>query len=147
MSITVGSILERKGSDAFTVTPQALVADAVRVLGDHDIGVVVVSRTGDDVAGIVSERDIVRRLAVDGPSCLQQAVAEIMTTPVTTCRRDQTTAELMTVMTTERIRHVPVVEDDRMVGLVSIRDAVESYVRELEVTTGALEDYVSGSSY
>lgn len=143
----VGLTLDRKGVEVFTVSPDALVADAVRILGDHDIGSVIVTRTGIDVAGIVSERDIIRRLAVEGAAGLERPVTDVMTTPVTTCSRDHTTRDLMALMTTHRIRHVPVVEGGRMVGLVSARDVIAAYVEALEVATETLAGYVTGTAY
>jgi CBS domain-containing protein len=106
---------------------------------------VVVTGNGEDVVGIVSERDIVRRLADGGTAVVERTVAEIMSSPVTTCSPDQTADELMSMMTEARIRHLPVVEDGRMVGVVSIGDVVKSYVDELEVRTEALTEYGSGT--
>lgn len=147
MSVHVGSILDRKGHDVFTLDPGATVLDAVCQLREHNIGALVISRTGLDIVGIVSERDVVRRLADDGSDCLGRTVSEIMTRPVTTCERDATADDLMSLMTAGRIRHVPVVQDGNMIGLVSIRDVVKSYTDELEVKTEALADYVTGSAY
>lgn len=147
MSVPVRSILERKGSEVVTVRPDDRVDEAVKLLRRANVGAVVVSESGEDVAGIVSERDIVRRLADGGTSVLERSVADIMSSPVTTCGPDQTADELMSMMTEGRIRHLPVVDDGRMVGLVSIGDVVKSYVDELEVRNEALTDYVSGTRY
>ncbi|MBW3663877.1 MAG: CBS domain-containing protein [Actinobacteria bacterium] len=147
MSVPVRSILERKGSEVVTVKPDDRVDEAVKVLRRANVGAVVVSDSGEDVAGIVSERDIVRRLADGGTAILERSVTDIMSSPVTTCGPDQTADELMSMMTEGRIRHLPVVEDGRMVGLVSIGDVVKSYVDELEVRNEALTDYVSGTRY
>ncbi len=147
MSVPIGCLLDRKGRDVFTVHPDASVLDAARHLRRHNVGALVVSRNGADVAGIISERDIVRRLASDGSSCLDRPVAEVMTTTVTTCSPLQTADDLLSLMTTARIRHVPVVEDARMIGLVSIGDVVRSYMDDLELKAEALTAYVTGSAY
>lgn len=147
MSVQVRAILDRKGREVFTLPPDATVVEAARQLRTHNVGALVVSRTGSDVVGIISERDIVRRLAVGDEDSLERTVADIMTPTVTTCTGDQTADELMAVMTASRIRHVPVVEDDRLVGLISIGDVVKSYTDELEMKAEALEGYVTGSGY
>lgn len=147
MSVQVRSILTRKGNEVFTVQPDASVNDAVGQLRQQNVGVLVVSSSGRDIAGIVSERDIVRRLATDGPGCLDRRVSEIMTTDVTTCGVDDTADQLMGVMTASRIRHLPVVDDAGLIGLISIGDVVKSYVEELEVEKEALAGYITGSAY
>lgn len=147
MGVCVRTILDRKGTDVFLLEPDATVLDAIRFLRKHNVGALVVSRLGTDVAGILSERDIVRRLARDGLACLEGSVRDIMTTDITTCRPDQTTEELMAIMTASRIRHVPVIDGGMLTGLVSIGDIVKSYVDELEVRADMLADYVTGSAY
>lgn len=147
MTVRVGIILDRKGGDVVTIGPDATIADASQKLREHNIGALVVSNDGRDVAGILSERDIVRRMAEEGAGCLDRSVGEVMTTQVTTCGRDRTADELMALMTNSRIRHVPVVEDDEMVGIISIGDVVKSRMDELETKAQALEEYVTGSGY
>lgn len=147
MSVPICSILDRKGHDVYTVPPEAGIADALRLLREHDIGALVVSASGTDIAGIVSERDIVRHLADEGPGCFDRTVSELMTERVTTCDRADTADHLMSIMTERRIRHVPVLDDGRMIGIVSIRDIVKSHTDELELTTAALTNYVTGSAY
>lgn len=147
MSIHIGAILDNKGHKVFTLRPNASVQEALRELKAHGVGALVVSDTGQDIAGILSERDIVRILAETGADALETPIAEIMTTTVTTCSREDTSDHVMSMMTEGRMRHVPVVEDGIMVGVVSIGDVVKAYTDELEVTKSALEDYVTGSSY
>jgi len=147
VSVHVRSILARKGGEVFTVSPDATVSDAIRTLREKNVGALVVSPTGTDIVGIVSERDIVRRMATDGAASLTRQVSEIMTPDVTTCRADDSADGLMGVMTAARIRHVPVVDGDELVGLISIGDVVKSYVDELEVEKEALAGYVTGSAY
>ncbi len=148
MTIPIAAILDRKGRDVLTVRPDATVADAADVLGEHGIGALVVSADGDRVEGIISERDIVRRIAADGPAILEARVDEVMTADVTTCAPTATADQLMSAMTEGRMRHVPVVDDrGRMVGIVSIGDVVKSHIDELEVQAESLQEYVTGSGY
>jgi CBS domain-containing protein len=139
----VAKILARKGADVFTIEPDATVAVAVAVLGERHVGALIVSSDGTTVAGIVSERDVVRRLAELDPAVLDQPVSAVMTAEVVTCTPAATTEELMGVVTERRIRHVPVLEDDRLTGLVSIGDVVAARVRELEEEAQLLHDYIS----
>lgn len=147
MTVRVGIILDRKGGEVVTIDPGASIADATHRLREHNIGALVVSSDGRGVEGILSERDVVRRMAQEGADCLHLAVGDVMTTEVTTCGRDRTADELMALMTKSRIRHVPVVEDDELVGIISIGDVVKSRMDELETKAQALEDYVTGSGY
>jgi CBS domain-containing protein len=139
----VAAILARKGADVFTIEPDATVSTAVEQLGERRVGALIVSSDGTTVAGIVSERDIVRRLAELGPDVLDRPVSSVMTAEVVTCAPAATTEELMAVVTERRIRHVPVVEKDRLTGLVSIGDIVAARVRELEEEAQLLHDYIS----
>jgi CBS domain-containing protein len=139
----VAKILARKGADVFTIEPDATVAVAVAVLGERRVGALIVSSDGTTVAGIVSERDVVRRLAELGPAVLDQPVSAVMTAEVVTCTPAATTEELMGIVTERRIRHVPVLEDDRLTGLVSIGDVVAARLRELEEEAQLLHDYIS----
>lgn len=147
MTVRVGAILDRKGDEVFTIAPDASIAEASRTLRERNIGALVVSSDGRDVGGILSERDIVRQMADEGADGLQRSVSEVMTTDVTTCSRERTADELMALMTNSRIRHVPVVEEGRMVGIISIGDVVKSRMDELETKAQALEEYVTGSGY
>jgi CBS domain-containing protein len=135
-------ILATKGSEVISVPTTASVADAVQVLREHRIGAVVVTDDGVAPVGILSERDVVRLLADTGPSALTRPVTTAMTTKVQTCGPEVTLDDLMVLMTTHRIRHLPVVRDGAMVGLVSIGDVVKHRVGELAQETQALHDYV-----
>jgi CBS domain-containing protein len=145
MATKVSLLVGRKGADVTTIVPGALLADAVQLLTEEAIGAVVVSDDGTTVEGILSERDIVRRLAGEGPAALEHRVADVMTRDVLTCGWETTTAELMTLMTERRIRHVPVVEDGQLVAIVSIGDVVKSRLDELADEADQLQAYVSGS--
>jgi CBS domain-containing protein len=114
------------------------------MLAQHNIGALVVSHDGSSVDGIVSERDVVRRLGQD-ESVLDAQVSSIMSADVATCDGHQSTDDLMALMTARRFRHVPVVEDDRLVGIVSIGDVVKSRMADLEFERDQLDSYVHGS--
>lgn len=146
MSVRVSVILGRKGSDVVTIGRDATLIDALRVLAEHGIGALVVSADGEHVDGIVSERDVVRRLAIDGGDALTATVAEVMTADVHTCTREATADDVMQTMTTYRMRHLPVVEDGRLIGLVSIGDVVKSRIDELTTQAESMQDYISGAA-
>lgn len=146
MSVSVAVILDRKGSGVVTIPGDATLLTAADVLSQHNIGALVVSPDGDAVEGIVSERDVVRVLAGRESAALDRPVTEVMSTSVATCSLDTTVDELMALMTQRRIRHVPVVDDDMLVGIVSIGDVVKLRLDELEMQTEALERYVTGSA-
>jgi len=113
----------------------------VALLAEHNVGALVVSVDGTSVDGIVSERDVVRRLAAD-ESLLEETVADIMTEAVHRCTPDQPVTDLMVLMTDHRIRHVPVVEDGRLTGIISIGDVVKSRIGELEFERDQLDRYL-----
>ncbi len=126
-----------------TITPGASVRELIATLAERNIGAVVVSDDGEQVVGIVSERDVVRRLA-DGDAVLDAGIDSIMTTDVRVCEPGDSLDDLMRLMTVHRVRHVPVVRDARLVGLVSIGDAVKSRIGELEFERDQLNNYVAG---
>jgi len=138
----IRDILATKGSAVVVVEPGASVRDLVALLREHNLGAAVVSDDGMTVAGIVSERDVVRRLA-DGPDVLAAVVADIMTSDVHTCRPEETVESLAATMTEKRIRHLPVVEDGQLCGIVSIGDVVKSHIRDLEFERDQLEGYLT----
>ena len=130
--------------DVVTVRPDATVRDLLGLLAEHNIGALVVSDDGATVDGIVSERDVVRRLHAD-ESLLEAPVSSIMSSPVHTCGTDATVNELMEVMTERRFRHVPVVVDGRLLGIMSIGDVVKSRMSELQFERDQLDSYVHSS--
>ncbi|HEY6739805.1 MAG TPA: CBS domain-containing protein [Actinopolymorphaceae bacterium] len=140
----ISEILRTKGAHVVTIEPGATVGDLVDLLADNNIGAVVVSRGGSSVDGIVSERDIVRRLH-DGPGVLDATVESIMTRSVHTASPDETVDRLMRLMTEQRIRHVPVLVQGRLAGLVSIGDVVKTRINELEFEREQLEHYIAGT--
>jgi CBS domain-containing protein len=147
MSVPVSVILATKGHDVATVSPEATLDDVVRGLSEHGVGALVVTDADGAVAGMISERDIVRVLASEGAGALERPVADVMVRPVTTCRPTTTATELETTMTEGRMRHLPVVDDGRLVGIVSIGDVVKSRIDELATQAESLERYVTGTPY
>jgi CBS domain-containing protein len=142
--VLLDHILQRKGSEVVTIAADATVSQAVASLRDHNIGAIVVTTEPEQgIAGIISERDVVRALAVDGSRTLNRPVRDLMTTEVTTCGLRATVDEVMTLMTNRRIRHVPVVDEGSLAGMVSIGDVVKSRIGELEDETQTLHDYLS----
>jgi CBS domain-containing protein len=139
--MTVRSILESKGTDIVAVQPGAKVSAVVRLLAEKRIGALLVMTDGR-IDGIVSERDIVRVLAENGVDVLDQPVRSIMSAKVVTCRRADTVAAIMETMTNHKFRHLPVVEEGRVVGLISIGDVVKKRVMEYEKEQEALREYI-----
>lgn len=138
----VKTILANKGSNVVTIEPTATLADASKLLAKHGIGAVVVTGAGQRIVGIVSERDIVRALAEHGDKALSLPLTEFMTRKVVTCTCAETIAGLMERMTGGKFRHIPVVEDGRMVGIISIGDVVKMRVLEMEQEHNAMRDYI-----
>jgi len=141
--LRIKDVLRHKGSAVVTVGPDATVHDLLAALSEHAVGALVVSTDGQQVDGIVSERDVVRRLHDDGADLLNQTVASIMTSDVHTCGPEDLIDDLMRAMTERRIRHIPVVVDGRLAGIVSIGDIVKFRMDELETERRQLQDYIS----
>ncbi len=140
----IREILQTKGSAVITITPDASVRDLVVLLKEHNLGAIVVSTDGAALDGIVSERDIVRALAVDA-AVLSASVSDVMTAGVRTCQLNDSVESLMSTMTDHRIRHLPVVDDDgNLSGIISIGDVVKSTITQLEFERDQLQGYVSG---
>ncbi|MFI5783469.1 CBS domain-containing protein [Nocardia sp. NPDC051570] len=140
----ISEILRTKGGDVVTIAPDTSVRDLLATLAEHNVGAVVVSADGIGIDGIVSERDIVRRLHTRGPDLLDRPVAEIMTTVVHTCSPEDQVESLRATMTDHRIRHLPVVQAGRMIGIVSIGDVVKSAISELQTEREHLVQYLHG---
>jgi len=147
MSTHVRILLESKGAKVETIPASASVADAADRLAARRIGALVVSDDGQAVQGILSERDIIHHLSLQGAACLDLTVDAIMTREVVTCTPDDTTDDMMRIMTEKRFRHIPVVVDGALSGIVSIGDVVKARMNELETATASLEEYVTGSGY
>lgn len=139
----VDSILQAKGGTVYTLPESDTLADAVSILNAHNIGAVVVADGSGTIVGILSERDIVRRLGQDGTDALTLAIGQCMTRGVLTCSRDTNIADVMERMTHRRIRHMPVVESGELVGIVSIGDVVKFKIEEAEHEAEALREYIA----
>jgi CBS domain-containing protein len=142
--MTVKSILAAKalGGDIVTIEPTADLAAAAKCLAERRIGALVITGAGGRLAGILSERDIVRMVSENGAAALEMTVGQIMTRNVATCGEDETIASIMERMTAGKFRHMPVVTKGRLVGLVSIGDVVKQRVDEIERESDAMRDYI-----
>jgi CBS domain-containing protein len=141
-TMTVQKILTRKGSTVRTIEPTATIEHAAKSLSNHRIGALVVTGAEGQTIGIISERDIVRAVSEKGSAVLDMPVSEVMTREVMTCTRGDKVVDLMQRMTEGRFRHLPVLEDGLLVGLVSIGDVVKSRIEEMEQEKDALHDYI-----
>ncbi|MBC7950973.1 MAG: CBS domain-containing protein [Rhodospirillaceae bacterium] len=144
----VKTILKAKarGAGVVTVSPDSSVAEAARALATNRIGAVIAAESNGAIAGILSERDIVRGVALQGEGCLNSKVRDLMTAAVLTCHEDDTLESLMLTMTSKRIRHLPVVDSDgKLVGIVTIGDVVKSRLDEADMEVDNLRHYVVAS--
>lgn len=140
----VQDLLRVKGADVHTIQPEASVYVALERLAEHDIGALIVL-DGDRLAGILSERDYARKVALRGRTSHELQVRDIMTTAVIVVRPNQTVDECMTLMTERRVRHLPVVDAGRLVGLISIGDVVKAIISEQAFVINQLENYITGT--
>jgi CBS domain-containing protein len=140
----ISDVLRRKGNIVVTVKPEQSVTEMIDLLAEHGVGALVVSSDGTTVEGIVSERDVVRRLQRNGPEMLGAPVSEIMTTQVHSCPPDMDLDELMRIMTEGRFRHVPVLDHGKLAGIVSIGDVVKNRIDSLQAERDQLEAYITG---
>ena len=141
---TVGQLLESKGYDIWSVAPDDSVLDALKLMAEKNVGAVLVLAAGN-LAGILSERDFARKVALEGITAKDTRVWEIMTERVICVRSDQAIAECMTLMTNKRIRHLPVLESNQLVGVISIGDVVKTIITEQEAIIEGFEDYMWGN--
>ena len=141
--MNVEQLLSDKGREVISVQPHRTLAEAVRVLSERRIGALVVMGADGALVGILSERDIIRALGAEGGGALESAVSRVRTAKVVTCRPQTSVDELMEIMTPGRFRHVPVVENGRVTGIVSIGDVVKHRVAEIESERLALESYIT----
>ena len=141
----VAVILKEKGRAVETVRTHANVMDVARRLAEKRIGAVVVTGPGQEVVGIVSERDIIRVIGQHGVAALDWSVSEVMTQEVVSCRETDTIDQLMSLMTSRRFRHLPVIDEGELVGIVSIGDVVKHRVAEVEMEATAMRDYITTS--
>jgi len=141
-AMTVKAILSHKSPDIVSIEPTATLAQAAKLLAGRRIGAVLVLGIEGRLAGILSERDIVRALAERGASMLDERVDQVMTRKVFTCSQTDTVAHIMEQMTAQKFRHVPVVDEGRLAGIISIGDVVKYRLHEIENETNALREYI-----
>lgn len=141
--MTVKTILAAKGGEVITIDPTATIAAAANLLSEHRIGALLVLGPDHRVAGILSERDIVRALAKQGPSALDESVSQVMTRKVVTCNPTDTIGDIMEQMTAGKFRHVPVLEQGRLVGIISVGDVVKQRLGEMERESAAMREYIA----
>ena len=139
----VKHVLDAKGHDVLSISPTESVFDAIKLMGDKGIGALIVM-DGDALAGIVTERDYARKVILKGRSSHETPVKDIMTAGVFTTSADQTVNSCMNVMTDKRIRHLPVVDDGKVTGMVSIGDLVKAIIADQKEEIEQLEHYISG---
>ena len=140
--MTVKAILSAKGSDVTTTEPAATLEYGIRILAERGIGALVVLGADHQVIGILSERDIVRALAERGAAALTEPLAQVMTRKISTCTQSESVNSIMEQMTAGKFRHVPVVEQERLVGIVSIGDVVKHTLMGMKLESEALHDYI-----
>lgn len=140
---TVADILEIKGSDVWTINPDTLVFDALKAMADRNVGALVVL-DGAEVAGILSERDYARKVILHGKSSRELKAREIMSTNVYFVSPQENIEECMAVFTNKRVRHLPVLQDGELIGIISIGDVVKAVIAEQEYTIKHLENYITG---
>ena len=141
----VAAILDIKGSDVVTLSPDQTLADAARTLAERRIGTIVITAGDDIILGILSERDIVRAVAARGGDALQGRIADHMTKTVKTIVKADAVNSIMEQMTAGRFRHMPVVENDRLCGIISIGDVVKFRLGQLEAEASAMRDYIASA--
>ena len=142
----IRQILAGTGSDVVTTRPDATIAEVARLLKDKRIGAVVVTDADEELCGIISERDLACGLADHGADLLGMRVGDVMTREISTCSPDDGIDRLMRQMTEGRFRHLPVVQDGKMIGIISIGDVVKHRLQELENEAHMLQDYISGGA-
>ena len=141
--MNVATIMKQKGRGVFTTTTDKSLLDVARLLSQHGIGCIVIVGNDDEIAGIVSERDLMRAIGQGGPKVLNEPVSYFMTKTVVTAGEADTINRLMAEMTTRRFRHMPVVERDRLIGLVSIGDLVKIQISEIDMEAAATREYTA----
>lgn len=139
----VDTILQLKGTAVYTLRESDTLGDAVTMLNRHNIGAIVIVGTGESVIGILSERDIVRQLGNNPSAALAKSIGSVMTRTVVTCDRTTLIADVMERMTHRRIRHMPVVDGNRLTGIISIGDVVKLKIEEVEHEAEALREYIA----
>ena len=141
--ITVRKVLANKGGNVWRIAPQATAYDALQLMADRDIGALLVV-DGEDIVGVFSERDYARKVILKGRSSKATSVGELMNSPVFYIEPDKTIEECMALMTAKRMRHLPVLEHGRLMGMISIGDVVNALITEQKITISDLENFITG---
>jgi CBS domain-containing protein len=144
MSVSVKSILDTKGRNVVTISPNTTLAEAAKILNQKRIGALVVVGVEGKIAGIFTERDVVNAVAKSGRDSLDQPVSSLMTAKVHRCKEDTTVDELMELMTQRRFRHVPVEDKGKLSGIISIGDVVKSRIKQIELEAEQIKAYITG---
>ncbi len=144
--VTVRDLIKTKGTEVWSVSPDSTMIDALNLLAKKDVGALMVTKDGKMV-GIVSERDFVRAIAKTGQCLLHSTVERYMTTEISSVTPDATIDQCMQLMTDKRIRHLPVLENDKLVAVISIGDVVRDLISNKELTINQLEDYIQGRTF
>jgi CBS domain-containing protein len=144
MHSSVRQVLNKKGSAIFSITPTETVFEAVKRMAEHGCGALIVMR-GDELVGILSERDYARKVVLQGRSSKETTVGDIMSSPVVTAVPQQKVGECMALMTTKRIRHLPVIEDGKVIGVLSIGDLVKFIIADQQFQIEQMSQYIAGS--
>lgn len=144
MPASARSILDKKGRNVITISPTVTLGEAAHVLEEHKIGAVVVVGMESRIVGIFTERDVVRAMGTEGKDAFDQPVSAFMTANVYRCREDTSVNELMEMMSTRRFRHVPVEDNGKLSGIISIGDVVKSRIREIEQEAEHIKAYIAG---
>jgi CBS domain-containing protein len=144
---TVKQILETKGSETYNVSPNATVFEALQIMAEKDCGALMVMDNDGKLVGMFSERDYARKIILHGKSSKDSRVEDYMTTELTTAKPESTTLELMAVMTNKHVRHIPVLDHNKLAGVVSIGDVVNDIIREQNIAIKDLEKYITSSGY
>ncbi len=143
ITMNVAQILQSKGRKVITVTDNTTLIDVSRVLAENKIGSIVVVDASESVVGIISERDIVRVLGKEGVEVLQKSVSHCMTSDVITCNEATKVDEILAIMSSRRFRHMPVLENNQLVGIISIGDVVKTKIAATEMEAAAMRDYIT----
>jgi CBS domain-containing protein len=141
---TVRSVLQTKDNTIWSIAPDALVFDALKIMADKNVGALLVTQK-EKVVGIFSERDYARKIVLKGESSHTTAIKDVMTSGVLSVNPEQSIDECMALMTNKHVRHLPVLENEKLIGLVSIGDVVKAIISEHEYTIKQLENYITGS--
>ena len=144
MKTTVGQLLQRKGSEVVSVSPEALVYKALQLMQDEEVGALAVVDENGNLIGIVSERDYARKVILEGRSSKETFTKEIMSEKLYVVSLDTTVDECIALMTQKRIRHLPVLDKAKLVGIISIGDVVKSIIKEQQIEIESLNNYIMG---